>query len=151
MNTSMNMKTSMNMNTSMNININIFIIFYMYNAYEYKFNYFTSATNLERDSYIAMKVSYSHALTFVLLLPHRRNGASNAPSESLRPNLDGSHHLQEYTYKKITACDVCSQILRGEFKGHAALTSLLILLHLHLLLLHPWRRPHPPGAAVSHL
>lgn len=44
------MKTSMNMNTSMNININIFIIFYMYNAYEYKFNYFTSATNLERDS-----------------------------------------------------------------------------------------------------
>ncbi|KAH8297036.1 hypothetical protein KR044_003875 [Drosophila immigrans] len=43
----------------------------------------------------------------------RRNGASNAPSESLRPNLDGSHHLQEYTYKKITACDVCSQILRG--------------------------------------
>lgn len=113
----------MNMNTSMNMNINIFIIFYMYNAYEYKFNYFTSATNLERDSYIAVKVSYSHALTFVLLLPHRRNGASNAPSESLRPNLDGSHHLQEYTYKKITACDVCSQILRGEFKGHAALTS----------------------------
>ncbi|TDG51778.1 hypothetical protein AWZ03_001838 [Drosophila navojoa] len=43
----------------------------------------------------------------------RRNGASNAPSEALRPNLDGSHHLQEYTYKKITACDVCSQILRG--------------------------------------
>ncbi|KAH8407449.1 hypothetical protein KR222_001353, partial [Zaprionus bogoriensis] len=43
----------------------------------------------------------------------RRNGASNAPSESLRPNVDGSHHLQEYTYKKITACDVCSQILRG--------------------------------------
>nr|NP_611036.2 Stac-like, isoform N [Drosophila melanogaster]AAF58137.2 Stac-like, isoform N [Drosophila melanogaster] len=43
----------------------------------------------------------------------RRNGASSTASEPLRPNLDGSHHLQEYTYKKITACDVCSQILRG--------------------------------------
>ncbi|TMW51996.1 hypothetical protein DOY81_002914, partial [Sarcophaga bullata] len=41
----------------------------------------------------------------------RRNGA--AGSQPLRPNEDGSHHLQEYTYKKITACDVCSQILRG--------------------------------------
>lgn len=70
-----------------------------------------------------MEFSYSYPLTFDLLLPHRRNGASNAPSESLRPNLDGSHHLQEYTYKKITACDVCSQILRGEFKGHAANSS----------------------------
>ncbi|BFG03290.1 uncharacterized protein DMAD_02585 [Drosophila madeirensis] len=43
----------------------------------------------------------------------RRNGASSTASEPLRPNLDGSHHLQEYTYKKITACDACSQILRG--------------------------------------
>ncbi|XP_030387407.1 uncharacterized protein LOC115634020 isoform X2 [Scaptodrosophila lebanonensis] len=43
----------------------------------------------------------------------RRNGTSSTTSEPLRPNLDGSHHLQEYTYKKITACDVCSQILRG--------------------------------------
>lgn len=46
--------------------------------------------------------------------PDRRNGATgSAPSQPLRPNEDGSHHLQEYTYKKITACDVCSQILRG--------------------------------------
>jgi len=50
-----------------------------------------------------------------LHLPHRRNGASSTASEPLRPNLDGSHHLQEYTYKKITACDVCSQILRGGY------------------------------------
>uniref|UniRef100_A0A1I8PL17 Stac-like n=1 Tax=Stomoxys calcitrans TaxID=35570 RepID=A0A1I8PL17_STOCA len=42
----------------------------------------------------------------------RRNGAGGS-SQPLRPNEDGSHHLQEYTYKKITACDVCSQILRG--------------------------------------
>ncbi|XP_037956778.1 uncharacterized protein LOC119686298 [Teleopsis dalmanni] len=43
----------------------------------------------------------------------RRNGASGTSAQPLRPNEDGSHHLQEYTYKKITACDVCSQILRG--------------------------------------
>ncbi|KAL5288901.1 hypothetical protein ACFFRR_009227 [Megaselia abdita] len=41
----------------------------------------------------------------------RRNGA--AGNQPLRPNEDGSHHLQEYTYKKITPCDVCQQILRG--------------------------------------
>ncbi|KNC24812.1 hypothetical protein FF38_00618 [Lucilia cuprina] len=43
----------------------------------------------------------------------QRNGAAGSSSQPLRPNEDGSHHLQEYTYKKITACDVCSQILRG--------------------------------------
>uniref|UniRef100_A0A1B0AZP4 Phorbol-ester/DAG-type domain-containing protein n=1 Tax=Glossina palpalis gambiensis TaxID=67801 RepID=A0A1B0AZP4_9MUSC len=43
----------------------------------------------------------------------RRNGAGGVSSQSIRPSEDGSHHLQEYTYKKITACDVCSQILRG--------------------------------------
>ncbi|KAK9501081.1 hypothetical protein O3M35_002195 [Rhynocoris fuscipes] len=26
---------------------------------------------------------------------------------------DSSHQFQEYTYKKITPCDVCSQVLRG--------------------------------------
>lgn len=25
------------------------------------------------------------------------------------------HNFQEYTYKKITPCDVCSQVLRGKF------------------------------------
>jgi len=29
------------------------------------------------------------------------------------PILENSHVFQEYTYKKITPCDVCSQILRG--------------------------------------
>ncbi|XP_018795905.1 PREDICTED: uncharacterized protein LOC108973251 isoform X2 [Bactrocera latifrons] len=52
-----------------------------------------------------------HAVSTVLTL--RRNGAAGSSSQPLRPNEDGSHHLQEYTYKKITACDVCSQILRG--------------------------------------
>jgi hypothetical protein len=25
-----------------------------------------------------------------------------------------NHNLQEYTYKKITPCDVCGQVLRGK-------------------------------------
>lgn len=25
-----------------------------------------------------------------------------------------AHNFQEYTYKKITPCDVCSQVLRGK-------------------------------------
>eukprot|EP00092_Neocalanus_flemingeri_P009208 GFUD01009909.1.p1 GENE.GFUD01009909.1~~GFUD01009909.1.p1 ORF type:complete len:726 (-),score=191.16 GFUD01009909.1:343-2520(-) len=29
------------------------------------------------------------------------------------PVLDNSHQFQEYTYKNITPCDVCSQIMRG--------------------------------------
>ena len=33
----------------------------------------------------------------------------------MRIGDDDSHNLQEYTYKKITPCDVCSQVLRGEF------------------------------------
>ena len=27
---------------------------------------------------------------------------------------DNAHIFQEYTYKKITPCDICSQILRGK-------------------------------------
>uniref|UniRef100_A0A1A9UW80 Uncharacterized protein n=1 Tax=Glossina austeni TaxID=7395 RepID=A0A1A9UW80_GLOAU len=46
------------------------------------------------------------------LLMETRNGAGGVSSQPIRPSEDGSHHLQEYTYKKITACDVCSQILR---------------------------------------
>lgn len=29
-----------------------------------------------------------------------------------------AHNFQEYTYKKITPCDVCSQVLRGKKKKH---------------------------------
>jgi hypothetical protein len=28
--------------------------------------------------------------------------------------IENSHIFQEYTYKKITPCDICSQILRGK-------------------------------------
>jgi len=37
-----------------------------------------------------------------------------APPVSTTPQIiENSHIFQEYTYKKITPCDVCSQILRG--------------------------------------
>lgn len=61
-------------------------------------------------------------LLFVLSLPKplivvvvgicRKNGGAGA---TVRIGDDDSHNLQEYTYKKITPCDVCSQVLRGEF------------------------------------
>lgn len=36
--------------------------------------------------------------------------------------LDGeNHNLQEYTYKKITPCDVCSQVLRGMYRTNGYL------------------------------
>ena len=28
--------------------------------------------------------------------------------------IENAHIFQEYTYKKITPCDICSQILRGK-------------------------------------
>ncbi|CAH2267721.1 jg4329 [Pararge aegeria aegeria] len=40
--------------------------------------------------------------------PDKRNGAAR----DLRGDSD-AHNFQEYTYKKITPCDVCSQVLRG--------------------------------------
>ncbi|KAH8275590.1 hypothetical protein KR026_011333 [Drosophila bipectinata] len=70
-----------------------------------------SGSAQQADSQPPRQNQMYHAVSTVLTL--RRNGASSTASEPLRPNLDGSHHLQEYTYKKITACDVCSQILRG--------------------------------------
>lgn len=39
----------------------------------------------------------------------------NDQSNNGRRAFDGeNHNLQEYTYKKITPCDVCSQVLRGK-------------------------------------
>lgn len=39
----------------------------------------------------------------------------NDQSSNGRRVFDGeNHNLQEYTYKKITPCDVCSQVLRGK-------------------------------------
>ncbi|XP_045446169.1 uncharacterized protein LOC123654298 [Melitaea cinxia] len=42
--------------------------------------------------------------------PDKRNGAAR----DMRSAGDSdAHNFQEYTYKKITPCDVCSQVLRG--------------------------------------
>merc|ERR1712038_1037019 len=37
---------------------------------------------------------------------HKNGGESS-------PQMNEAHVFQEYTYKKITPCDICSQILRG--------------------------------------
>lgn len=42
---------------------------------------------------------------------YRKNGSA-ATRELLKGDPD-AHNFQEYTYKKITPCDVCSQVLRG--------------------------------------
>ncbi|XP_072940427.1 uncharacterized protein Stacl [Epargyreus clarus] len=43
--------------------------------------------------------------------PDKRNGATR---DGMRAGGDtDAHNFQEYTYKKITPCDVCSQVLRG--------------------------------------
>ncbi|XP_037077293.1 SH3 and cysteine-rich domain-containing protein-like, partial [Pollicipes pollicipes] len=47
----------------------------------------------------------------------RRNGreGSRPPDGPTAASLPvGAHWFQEYTYKKITACDTCNQILRGD-------------------------------------
>ncbi|XP_026328792.1 uncharacterized protein LOC113236813 isoform X1 [Hyposmocoma kahamanoa] len=40
----------------------------------------------------------------------KRNGAAR---DAMRGGDSDVHNFQEYTYKKITPCDVCSQVLRG--------------------------------------
>jgi len=41
---------------------------------------------------------------------HRKNGRDSGLNLGLEST---AHQFQEYTYKKITPCDVCSQVLRG--------------------------------------
>ncbi|CAH0728807.1 unnamed protein product, partial [Brenthis ino] len=49
-----------------------------------------------------------HAVSTVMAM--RRNGAAR---EMRSGGESDAHNFQEYTYKKITPCDVCSQVLRG--------------------------------------
>ncbi|CAO1427466.1 unnamed protein product [Diamesa serratosioi] len=45
---------------------------------------------------------------------HMYHAVSTVLSLSSQVRIDSdNHNLQEYTYKKITPCDVCSQVLRG--------------------------------------
>ncbi|KAJ2947057.1 hypothetical protein O0L34_g16404 [Tuta absoluta] len=50
-----------------------------------------------------------HAVSTVMAI--RRNGA--AREARIAAGESDAHNFQEYTYKKITPCDVCSQVLRG--------------------------------------
>lgn len=50
--------------------------------------------------------------TFLTFSLFRRNGPSAVAGKIFENNEH--HNLQEYTYKKITPCDVCSQVLRGK-------------------------------------
>ncbi|XP_057670494.1 uncharacterized protein LOC130902399 isoform X7 [Diorhabda carinulata] len=50
-----------------------------------------------------------HAVSTIMSM--RKNGAA-ATKELLKGDPD-AHNFQENTYKKITPCDVCSQVLRG--------------------------------------
>ena len=54
-----------------------------------------------------------HSSNELLFSSRQRNGKDNG---SVLPQAmsENAHIFQEYTYKKITPCDVCSQILRGE-------------------------------------
>ncbi|XP_072155893.1 uncharacterized protein [Bemisia tabaci] len=66
------------------------------------------------------------------------NGSSNKESErkSARDgggginSLETAHQFQEYTYKKITPCDVCSQVLRGHTRQ--GLKCRLCKMNVHL-------------------
>lgn len=46
--------------------------------------------------------------------PTEKSTKNGKDSDSAQPAvIENSHVFQEYTYKKITPCDICSQILRG--------------------------------------
>ena len=54
-------------------------------------------------------------LCFCLLF-FRKSGAKDKKGDLSQLILESNHLFQDYTYKKVTPCDVCSQILRGN--GH---------------------------------
>ncbi|XP_065155668.1 uncharacterized protein Stacl isoform X2 [Atheta coriaria] len=58
----------------------------------------------------------------------KKNGSA-ATKELLKGDPD-AHNFQEYTYKKITPCDVCSQVLRGHTKQ--GLKCRICKLNVHL-------------------
>lgn len=42
--------------------------------------------------------------------------SGNDKKAKMTPFESGQHILQEYTYKKVAACDVCREILRGHVR-----------------------------------
>nr|XP_045591764.1 SH3 and cysteine-rich domain-containing protein 3-like isoform X4 [Procambarus clarkii] len=54
---------------------------------------------------------YTFSSTVLSVMAHRKNAREKEKEAAAM--FDTAHIFQEYTYKKITACDVCHQILRG--------------------------------------
>ncbi|PSN45512.1 hypothetical protein C0J52_13160 [Blattella germanica] len=69
----------------------------------------TSTSNGAATKESEKKNQMYHAVSTIMTM--RKNGKEGAFQSG---NLDATAHtFQEYTYKKITPCDVCSQVLRG--------------------------------------
>lgn len=45
---------------------------------------------------------------------YRKNGGKDFSRSNAEHGNTDSHNFLEYTYKKITPCDICSQVLRGK-------------------------------------
>jgi len=53
------------------------------------------------------------AVVMVHFFPCRKNGKDREGAFQVAGLDSTAHTFQEYTYKKITPCDVCLQVLRG--------------------------------------
>lgn len=62
----------------------------------------------------------------VVVRVRRKTGRDGNPQFSA--NTETAHQFQEYTYKKITPCDFCSQVLRGK--------SRFIISHVCFIIFH---------------
>ncbi|KAL1116815.1 hypothetical protein AAG570_005285 [Ranatra chinensis] len=79
----------------------------------------SSAKEVDKDK----KNQMYHAVSTIIAM--RRNGKEMGVVAS-----DSAHQFQEYTYKKITPCDVCSQVLRGHTRQ--GLKCRLCKLNVHI-------------------
>jgi len=68
---------------------------------------------LSTTSTVNMKSKWVNAFKNIKGKQENGNKPHSTASSGPPPILENSHVFQEYTYKKITPCDVCSQILRG--------------------------------------
>lgn len=70
---------------------------------------------LERPNFIKPNNNFNMSTNNCHVISLYFNRKNDQTNNSRRVVVDGeNHNLQEYTYKKITPCDVCSQVLRGK-------------------------------------
>lgn len=80
----------------------LFVLFFFF--------HFTPGPNVNFLSFLTLFFFF-----FFFLFSFHVHCRKNDQSSNGRRVFDGeNHNLQEYTYKKITPCDVCSQVLRGK-------------------------------------